>query len=190
MFKINTSPTREKFPLSENKIIKKTIGSILGLILFFGSISLFLIFPVLLYIFYLFSSNTINSSIEIFFNLIWLYPVIFLIFIVIIYLYQKAYFAYYYYDITNDYIVIKKGVFAQEEITIPWEKIQDVYIDQDIGDRIFGLYDVHLSTATITSTISAHIDGLEKQAAYELKTVILEKVKKQINQSQNENISI
>jgi len=188
MFKINNSPTREKYPLSENKIIKKTITSVFGMIFTFGFLALVFIFPVIGIITTL-STNSIGYLVEIFFNLIWLYPILFLIYIIAIYIYQKAYFALYYYNITEDYLVIKKGVFAPHEITIPWERIQDVYVDQDIWDRIFGLFDVHLSTATITSELSAHIDGVEQLAADGLKVILLEKVKNRINQPQAKPIS-
>lgn len=100
----------------------------------------------------------------------WLGTVTFVIFgflfsvILLTYLYQGWYFAVYFYDLTPDFIQIKKGPITPREITLPYERIQDVYVDQDLLDRIFGLYDVHLSSATISSGIEAHIDGLEKQA--------------------------
>lgn len=81
----------------------------------------------------------------------------------------------------HDYLVIKKGPITPKEITIPWERIQDVYVDQDIFDRIFGLYDVHLSTATFTSGMQAHIDGVEKEAADGLREELLEKIKNRIS---------
>lgn len=40
------------------------------------------------------------------------------------YLYQRWYFAVYFYDIVDDFIVIRKGPIAPKEITIPWERIQ------------------------------------------------------------------
>lgn len=190
MFKINTSPTREKYPLSENKIIKKTIGSVFGVTFTLGFLALVFMLPLMGIVTTVLSTDSIGSFVETLFNLIWLYPIIFLIYIAAVYVYQKAYFAVYYYDITEDYLVIKKGVFAPHEITIPWERIQDVYVDQDIGDRIFGLFDVHLSTATITSGFSAHIDGVGQQAADGLRTILLEKVKTRISQPQSKPVSV
>lgn len=43
--------------------------------------------------------------------------------------YQTLYFEKYYYDIRKDFLVIKKGVFAPREAILPYEKLQDVYID-------------------------------------------------------------
>jgi len=188
MFNINSSPTREKYPLSENKIIKKTITSGLGTFFSLGFIIIVLTFP-FIGIFSSLSTNNISSIVETFFRLIWLYPILSFVYIAIVYIYQKVYFSTYYYDVTEDYLVIKKGVFAPSEITIPWERIQDVYVDQDIWDRIFDLFDVHLSTATITSGFSAHIDGVEQQAADGLRMILLEKVRTRISQPQIKTIS-
>ncbi|HEV2917100.1 MAG TPA: PH domain-containing protein [Candidatus Babeliales bacterium] len=79
---------------------------------------------------------------------------------------------------TDGLLVIRKGVFTKKEITVPFERIQDVYIDQDLFDRLFGLYDVHISTATATSNIRAHIDGVEKKIAEEIRALILNKLKR------------
>lgn len=97
------------------------------------------------------------------------------------YLYQKWYFDTYYYDLQQDYIVIRKDPITPREITIPYERIQDVYVDQDLYDRIFGLFDVHLSSATISSGMEAHIDGLEKPAADGLRAALLQIVGQRIS---------
>jgi membrane protein YdbS with pleckstrin-like domain len=92
------------------------------------------------------------------------------------YFYQRAYIKRYYYNVDDKLIIIRKGVFAQQEITVPFERIQDVYVDQDLFDVMFGLYDVHISTATATSGVRAHIDGVEKAAAEEIRKLILSKI--------------
>lgn len=96
------------------------------------------------------------------------------------YLYQLWYFSVYFYDFTPDYVVIRKGPITPHEITIPYERIQDVYVDQDLFDRFFGLYDVHLSSATASSGMEAHIDGVEKAAADGLRTTLLTTVSQKI----------
>ncbi len=90
--------------------------------------------------------------------------------------YVKVYIRRYYYDSEEHFITIKKGVFAPTEIHVQWQKIQDVYVDQDILDRIMGLYDVHIASATASSGIEAHIDGVEQVAAEGLKQILLNKV--------------
>ncbi|MDO8260279.1 MAG: PH domain-containing protein [Candidatus Magasanikbacteria bacterium] len=105
---------------------------------------------------------------------------LFFIIFLVEYTYQKWYFTGYFYDLTDHFIVIKKGVFTPREINIPYERIQDIYVDQDIFDRIFGLYDVHISSATITSGFEAHIDGVEKIAADGLRESLLKTVQEKI----------
>jgi len=48
-------------------------------------------------------------------------------------------------------------------------------------DRIFGLFDVHLSSATISSGMEAHIDGLEKPAADGIRAALLQIVGQRIS---------
>ncbi len=98
--------------------------------------------------------------------------------------YVKAYIRRYYYAGEDKYITIKKGVFAPAEIHVQYQKIQDVYVDQDIVDRILGLYDVHIASATAASAIEAHIDGVEKAAADGLKAFFLNKITNGGNSSQ------
>jgi len=168
---IATSKTREQFPLSTKKVLKKTLtGTMLWIILFLillGSVAGLSIFASL-------GSNFLLpiSAFVIFFLLI---------IILVTYLYQNWYYNVYFYDLTPDYIIIKKGPITPREITIPYERVQDVYVDQDLLDRFFGLYDVHLSSATISSGMEAHIDGVEKTAADGLRALLLQTVSQRIS---------
>lgn len=169
--KISMSPTRQQFPLSPKKIIKKTITSTLMwviLLLIFYGISSVKIADVSEGAGYYFGITTAGSLIFI------------LIVIVLVYFYQRWYYAVYFYDLTPDYLVIKKGPITPREITVPYERFQDVYVDQDIFDRVMGLYDVHISSATISSGMQAHIDGVEKIAADGLRALLLQKVNEKI----------
>ncbi len=166
---IATSPTREKFPLSYSKIIKKTISGSIGYSLLF-LFSLIIFIP----LFASLDPGQLPFGAGTFFGVIFF---IVSLSVLITYFYQRWYFAVYYYELSTDYIVIKKGPITPKEITIPYERVQDVYVDQDIFDRIFGLYDVHLSSATFTSGMAAHIDGVEKAAAEGLRDELLAKVR-------------
>lgn len=172
------SKTREQFPLSYKKIIKKTIANTIAI-----TILLLLIWVNLRFILSSISPEIID----------WLKMAPFGIFgflflvILLIYLYQRWYFAVYFYELTPDFIQIKKGPITPREITLPYERIQDVYVDQDLLDRIFGLYDVHLSSATISSGMEAHIDGVEKQAAEGLRNIILQTVQQRISKNRSIN---
>jgi membrane protein YdbS with pleckstrin-like domain len=168
------SKTREQFPLSYKKIIKKTMESTITITILLLVIWGFLAFML----------GSIGQEV-----IDWLGTAMFGIFgflffvILLTYFYQSWYFAVYFYDLTPDFIQIKKGPITPREITIPYERIQDVYVDQDLLDRIFGLYDVHLSSATISSGMEAHIDGVEKQAAEGLRAILLETIKQRISKN-------
>jgi putative membrane protein len=172
--KISMSKTREQFPLSKKKIIKKTISSGLSLIfvviiaLVMGVISIF--------------GMDISTRAFLIAAAIGL-VILVIIILFVIYFYQKWYFAVYFYDLTEDFIIIRKGPITPHEITIPYERVQDVYVDQDLLDRIMGLYDVHLSSATSSSGAAAHIDGVEKEAADGLRNVLLKTVQQKMNRN-------
>lgn len=180
---VQMSKTREKYPLSFNKIIKKTItGFIAWFIL--GIIIISVLVGILIFV-----SGLPKIVLP---SVVGVIVVILLIILIINYIYQRLYFNSYFYDFTDHFIVIRKGVITPKEISIPYERVQDVYVDQDILDRIFRVYDVHLSTATYTSGMEAHIDGLEKVPADGLKEELLqsihEKIKKKtvVSRSSNE----
>ena len=172
MFEWVTSPTKEKYPLSPYKPVKKSVGF---------AIILSIIIAVLFIVSVLFSSfisALFNLPSNILFIIVFFfYLVVFVVLVTLWYIYEKLYVATYFYDIMKDIICIKKGVFTPNEINIPFDRVQDIYVDQDILDRIFSLYDVHLSTATSTSNYLAHIDGVEKEAAEGLRSLLLELVK-------------
>ena len=90
--------------------------------------------------------------------------------------YFSAYIKRYYYDCNDRFVIIQKGVFSPTEIHVQYEKIQDVYVDQDVFDRLLGLYDVHIANATVTSGIEAHIDGVDQPTAEALKNLLLAKI--------------
>ncbi len=90
--------------------------------------------------------------------------------------YVRAYIRRYFYNADEQFVTIKKGVFAPREIHVQYQKIQDVYVDQDLLDRLLGLYDVHLASATAASSMEAHIDGVEVAVAEGLKNLLLNKI--------------
>ncbi len=169
---IANSKTREKYPLSIKKVLKKTLTGtfVLALLLLIGWIAV---------VGYLILVDA-DAGNFILIATIGVFSFLFLI-ILLTYLYQRWYYAVYFYDLTDDFVVIKKGPITPTEITIPYERIQDVYMDQDLLDRFFGLYDVHLSSATASSGMEAHIDGVERPAADGLKQTLLETVRTKIS---------
>ena len=151
--------TIEQYPLERAKIVKKFIASMINWILLLaliGAISHFVL-------------NNSISSIAAFALIIvaaaweWVN--------------QTKYYESYFYDATNDFLEIRKGWITPREVTLPYEKLQDVYVDQDLLDRLMGLYDVHVSSATIMSGMEAHIDGVNSANAKAIKALLLEKIK-------------
>ena len=102
--------------------------------------------------------------------------VLFSILVFLLIFYQWLYIWTYFYDIDESFLKIRKGVIVRREITVPYNRIQDVYLDQDIMDHILHLYDLYISTATQSSINEAHIDGLNGERARKIRDLILAKV--------------
>ncbi|MDB4984067.1 MAG: hypothetical protein JWM20_246 [Patescibacteria group bacterium] len=164
---MNTSSFQKQYPLRSSKIIKKMIGSVFsGLILtVVASIGGLVII--------------LNAGREEHIHgfVIGAVVALLLIYLSCAYLYWKAYIKSYFYDANDNFITIRKGVFSSAEIHVQYSKIQDVYVDQDVVDRIMGLYDVHIASATMSSSIEAHIDGVDYKTAELLKEYIFSKIK-------------
>lgn len=173
-YEVSDNPLSKTIRLSRRKIIKKTLKS--TILLAFASllaILTFLFYPSLI-------RETLSSVIALDEAIILALLILVCVLAVVLnFLYHYAYYKTYYYDITNDMLVIRKGVFTPKEISIPFSRIQDVYVDRDFLDLLLGLYDVHVSSATLQSGVDAHIDGVKAKHATMLKELILEKIKKE-----------
>lgn len=160
-------------PLSPKKFTKKVIGPIVGWVIIaivFALLGIALAWTASI------STNTSSGwgTYGVVLAIAWL--TISIIAILINIFYQKAYIKRYYYDAGESFITIKKGVFAPTEIHVQYGKIQDVYVDQDLMDRVLGIFDVHIASATATSGIEAHIDGVDKETAERIKNFFLNKI--------------
>jgi membrane protein YdbS with pleckstrin-like domain len=159
---------RERFPLQRSKIVKKTIASGIGVLMESG-----------FFIWFALAFKSIKPSTELASVdgiRAWAVPVVVgwcLAALCTRHIHWILYVRRYFYDATDLTITIRKGVITQREITLPFSQITDVNVDQDMFDVVFGLYDVHISTATQASGLQAHIDGLCKTDAMQLKELIL-----------------
>lgn len=143
-------------PLEEKKVTKKTLESLpmfilLFIVVFGGSLGFNYLVPEL--------------------DLWWAPMVAFILvfsFIIGVYIYQIYYYKLYFYDFKEDSAEVKKGVISQSTGHVRYERIQNIYVDQDILDRLFGLFDVHYETAGETSGIYSHVDGLNKENSEKL----------------------
>ena len=152
--------TIEQFPLHRNKVLKRFVTGMFGW--FFLS---------LLLAYALMSVMHFDISITL---------LVILIFLIILgawqWFYENKYFESYFYDADADFLKIRKDWITPRETIIPYEKLQDVYMDQDLFDRLFGLWDVHVSTATVMSGMEAHIDGIDHENANRIRALLLEKI--------------
>jgi membrane protein YdbS with pleckstrin-like domain len=172
-YDLTENPISEQIRLSRRKIIKKTlVGNVVLIII---AVLLLLFYPALISI----NSQSIFPSLARD-NTIILVVTLMIIFMILVanVVYHYLYYKKYYYNLRKDILVIRKGVFTPKEISVPLDKIQDVYVDRDMMDLLLGLYDVHVSSATIQSGAEAHIDGVKHEAASQLREMILEKMQK------------
>ncbi|NYZ79614.1 PH domain-containing protein [Candidatus Micrarchaeota archaeon] len=171
-YDLKSDATSNEIRLSRKKILKKTFKANIILIAIFLAVTLvYLSSPAV--ISQTLSPLGINNEALV---MLFLLAVVFLA-VVINILYNYLYYRTYYFNVKEDLIVIRKGIFLPDEISIPYNRIQDIYVDRDTLDLIFGLYDVHVSSATVTSEKDAHIDGVTNANAVKLKEMILAKVK-------------
>ncbi len=134
----------QNLPLSPLKVVKKTIRRWLFWALF-----------VLPFLYLSISSWYGISMFGVAFLL--LLPIMFVIVI-----YEYYYYKLYYYNFAEDRAEIRKGVISRATGHVHYERLQNIYIDQDFLDRIFRLYDIHYETAGKTSDFYSHVDGLNK----------------------------
>ncbi|MFH1470408.1 MAG: PH domain-containing protein [Candidatus Micrarchaeota archaeon] len=148
-----------KYPLKREKIIKKTLGLFVGIGI--GGLILFLVVAAFLF-------EIIGPL-----TTILLGAFLVLGLAAAVYWYESEYYRKYFYDLTEEGIVVSKGVFTTHRVIVPPNKVQDVYLDQDVLDRVFGLWDLHISSATETSGTEAHIDGVSQENASALREILM-----------------
>lgn len=159
----------QNLPLSKKKIIKKTLtsGGMLPMIL------LLVLFPLISFM----GSSLdfhIGSRAALITFLVLFVPA--LIILLIGLGWQYLYYKFYYYNFEQDKAEIKKGVISNATGHVRYHKIQNIFVDQDFLDRVFGLYDVHYETAGESSDFYSHVDGLGKENADKLVKFLNERV--------------
>jgi uncharacterized membrane protein YdbT with pleckstrin-like domain len=167
-YRPNPNPIVNIVPLSTKKPYKKTLSD---------GFTIAIIAIIILSIVWLISvfsggiSGELASTIT-----IWVI-IVFSILLILEFIYQQLYLKYYYYDASANTLTIRKGVIGQSQIYLQFNKIQNVFMDQDLLDRLFGLYDVHLSTVGHGSIHLCHIDGLTKENAEKVVGFLLQQIK-------------
>jgi len=151
-------------PLDSSSVIKRTAGSAFSFALL-GAIALALIF--------FFAPKGTSSALYI---ALALGTVVIAVIVVLQHVYNNYYLKNYYYNMAKDLLVVRTGVLGRHETVLPIDKIQNVFIDQDLFDRIFGLWDIHTSTAGFRAGMHVHIDGLNSANAAVMRGILLKAV--------------
>ena len=167
---------RDRIPLQKRKIVKKSIGAILAILIVFGFASFFVVGML-----YGSMDGAPAGGFTAFVRdhraiIVTVWAILIGLQLCSCPFYQYLYFRSYFYDADKENVIIRKGVLAKKEITLPFSRITDVYVDQDLLDALLRLYDVHVSTPTQTSGEFAHIDGVDKNGSVQLRALVLEQV--------------
>ncbi|MEM5883173.1 MAG: PH domain-containing protein [Candidatus Aenigmatarchaeota archaeon] len=158
---LKTESLRKEFPLEKRKILKKSVSSTFRLFVALA-IATSIIYPL----------EQFWGSL-----LLRFLPIFLLVFFLTKLVYEIFYFKSYSYSDNEEILSLKKGVIKITEVTIPYEKVQNVFVHQDLFDRIFKLYDVHLSTIGTISQMKLHIDGVSRETAEKLKEWLLNRIR-------------
>jgi len=172
-------------PLEPRKVIKKSLESII--------VWLLIVLMIVFFFSWMPTQATtpgteadINQMASIIKNWTWIG---YIAMVVLSIFYQYLYYKFYYYNFQEDLAEIKKGVVSQATGHVNYPRIQNIYLDQDILDRIMGLYDVHYETAGESSAFYSHVDGLNKTNADKLVQFLLAKTKNSHGLPQNQTVA-
>ncbi|MGC9150099.1 MAG: PH domain-containing protein [Candidatus Micrarchaeia archaeon] len=160
------------YPLEKRKVIKKTLMKGGGLI----AIGLILALIIVSIKLKLFPSEIVNLFSGLVYYIL-LADILVFSLLIIPFISEILYFSNYFYDIKENGLLVRKGVITKHEALVPFDKIQDIFVDQDLLDKIFGLYDLHIATAGF-GTQDIHIDGINATNAEALKEIFLSKTGK------------
>jgi membrane protein YdbS with pleckstrin-like domain len=156
---LNVESLRDNFPLEAIKPLKKSISETFWLFVILG-VAVTVLYPLLpTYQSYLLFALAVPAI---------LFP--------IKYVYEYFYYRSYSYGDNQEMLVLRKGVFTKREVTVPYKKMQNIFVNQDIFDKLFGLYDVHVSTVGLISQMQLHIDGVSKKNADSLKVLFKHRI--------------
>ena len=163
------APLVTEFPLSRKKPVKKMAGFVaITLIVLVLAVGLFL---------WLGSMPSASTETKGLFQGISVVLIVgWFVLVILALAYEWTYYLNYFYDASSDCLTVRKGVFGFAQVVLPFDRVENVFMDQDLFDRLFGLYDVHLSTVGLSSIRLTHIDGLEEKNAIAVRDRLLERI--------------
>lgn len=156
---------RQNLPLSPLKVVKKSMPSLFGS-LAFGGVLLLVVMMIFLLLEPWVASLLIGAGVALtVLAMLWTLG------------YHYLYYKLYYYKFDQEGGVVRKGVVSRGEGHVRYERLQNIYVDQDVLDRLLGLYDVHYETAGELSHHYSHVDGLRREGADKLVEFLKQKAK-------------
>ncbi len=163
-------PLRTSIPLQFRKVFKKTLGGVIQLTIGW----MILTFPVwgILWGGWMKNPEILGNPTLLMVAWVGLYIML----ITARCLYQFLYYVTYFYDVDDKNLIIRKGVITKREMILPFSKITDVSVDQDGMDVLLAIFDVHFSTPTVDSGLFAHIDGVNKRGAQQIRQLVLDAI--------------
>lgn len=152
---MNEIITEKKYSVQNLWILKSVLGSLFTLIFFIPN--------------FIFSSQTneINENLEI--NLYIIIIIGFAFFHLIITILKKINF---HYSIGDKFLTLKQGILSKQQRNIPYEVIQNIFVKQDLFDRIFRLSSLTIENASYdTRHLITSKRQLQQQALQRIKDV-------------------
>ncbi len=150
--------TIDTYPLEKRRIIKKIlVATLFGVILvgLFYAIDWFFVKGFDLAITYYFIPIVFIFIFELFYQIM---------------SYRRLF-----YDLTPGFLTLRTGVVCRVEYTLPYKSIHSLYVDQDFFDRIFGIWDLHI-TLLNSKVRCLHFDGLSGANARFIRDALLKKL--------------
>ena len=92
------------------------------------------------------------------------------VFILSIYAYIQYYYFEYSFDFEKSEFLVKKGWLKKTKLSVPFEKIQQVNINQNIIHKVFSLYEIQMDTAGSKDT-EVDIKAVSKEIAEDFKQI-------------------
>ena len=101
-----------------------------------------------------------------------------LIFSILILVYQIALVSTYRYYITNERVIFEGGILLRRLRSVPFYKITNFSLSQNIGERLLGLFSLNIHTAGTGTTVpEIKFVGLKDSKAYSLVTEKMRELK-------------
>ncbi|HSA84179.1 MAG TPA: PH domain-containing protein [Patescibacteria group bacterium] len=159
------------------------VSSSLGLLILFPFLFFFFLPIFLIPSFYTMGDQTENTSFVIGSGFTFIFFILAII-LILNFFWAKLTYKYYRYELREDGFRKEHGVIWKKYVTIPYERIQNVDIYRGLLARIFGLSDLNIQTAGMSSTVGSYgggaegrLPGLSPQVAEQLRDELIKRAR-------------